>query len=44
VDNWAAILLGWVVVFVALAAYTAYVMVRGRALGRQVPDAEKPWT
>lgn len=43
-DNWAAILLGWVVVFVALAAFTAYVMLRARTLARQVPDADKPWT
>jgi hypothetical protein len=43
-NNWAMILLGWVVVFVAIAAYTARVMLRGRALGRQVADAEKPWT
>lgn len=42
-NDWPMILLGWIVVMVALAAYTASVVRRGRVLGRQVPDAEKPW-
>ncbi len=43
-NNWAMILLGWVLVALFLAAYTARVVVRGRALARQVSDADKPWT
>jgi heme exporter protein CcmD len=34
----------YVVVFGAIAAFTAVLVARGRRLGRDVADEDKPWT
>jgi hypothetical protein len=34
----------YLIVFGALAIFTAVLVLRGRRLGRGVPDEDKPWT
>lgn len=34
----------YVVTFVGIAAYVAYVLRTGRRLSAQIPDKDKPWT
>jgi hypothetical protein len=38
------IVAGYVVTFGAIGAYVARLLVRGRALGRQLPPEERRWT
>jgi hypothetical protein len=38
------ILLAWALVLGGLAAYSARVVQKGRALARRLPDEDKPWT
>jgi len=38
------IALGWITVLGGVALYAVRLAVRGRRLGRQVPDEDKPWT
>ena len=35
---------GWVVVLGGLGTYAVRIVRRGRALSREVPDQDKPWT
>ena len=36
--------LGWTIVLVVLAAYSLYVVLRGRALAARVPPEERRWS
>lgn len=38
------IVFGWVVVVGGLGTYALIVVRRGRALSRELPDEDKPWT
>jgi hypothetical protein len=39
-----SIFLAWGLVLGSLALYSVRVVTRGRALARQLPDEDKPWT
>lgn len=42
-SDWAYIILGWSVTGGAVALYSLRVLVRGRALGRAVPEDRRRW-
>lgn len=42
-SNTASVLVAWIAVFGAIAAYAVYLIVRGRRLGRQVPPDRRRW-
>jgi len=41
--QWAYVWLGWTVAAVAVVAYTAVILWRGRALSKKVPPEERRW-
>ena len=43
-SEWPSIIAAYVVVFGALIAYAAWVIVRGRRIGRQLPPEERRWS
>jgi hypothetical protein len=42
-SQWGWVALGWAVTAVALIAYAASIVVRGRALSRRVPPEQRRW-
>jgi hypothetical protein len=42
-SQWGWVALGWTVTVVALAAYAAAIIVRGRAESRRVPPEARRW-
>jgi hypothetical protein len=43
VSSWGWITTCYLIVFGAMGAYTARVMMRARELAKRVPDEDKPW-
>ena len=43
-SDWSYISAAYLVVFGTLIAYAAWVIVRGRRVGRQLPPEERRWT
>ena len=43
-NDWGYVGLAWGVTAVALIAYAAWIIVRGRALSRRVPPEDRRWT
>jgi hypothetical protein len=43
VSEWGYVVAGWSVTVVVIAAYAAWVIVRGRSLSRQVPPEDRRW-
>lgn len=41
--DWFYIATAWIVTFVVLAAYAAWILRRGRALSRRVPEEDRRW-
>lgn len=42
-SDWGYVTIGYVVVFAVLLAYALRVVLRGRALSRQVPPEDRRW-
>jgi hypothetical protein len=43
VSEWGYVIAGWTITVVALVAYAAWIIVRGRALSRRVPPEDRRW-
>lgn len=42
-SDWGYVVAGWSVTFVVLVAYAVWLIVRGRALSKQVPPEDRRW-
>ncbi len=42
-NEWGYVVFAYLVVVASIVAYVAYVIVRGRRLGRQLPREERRW-
>jgi heme exporter protein CcmD len=43
VNEWGYVIAGWAITFVVLVAYAVWIVLRGRALSKQVPPEERRW-
>lgn len=42
-NEWGYVIAGWAITFVVLVAYAVWIVLRGRALSKQVPPEERRW-
>lgn len=42
-NDWGYVIAGWSITFVVLVAYALWIVLRGRALSKQVPPEERRW-
>lgn len=42
-SQWGYVLLGWLLTFAVVVAYTVAIIVRGRVLSRRLPPEERRW-
>lgn len=42
-NEWGYVVAGWGITFAVLVAYATWIVVRGRALSKQVPPEDRRW-
>jgi hypothetical protein len=42
-SDWGYVTFGWMLTVAVLVAYTVWILVRGRSLGRRLPPEDRRW-